>query len=62
MPDKKNLIDAYFNRHKIHWKTKVRKELKSVVSIQKFFRPSETQKTSRLDDTPTEEKSPRNRP
>ena len=60
MPDKKSLIDAYFIRHKIDWKAKVREDLKCIVSIHKFFRPSEVQKTKRLDDTPTEEKNPRN--
>jgi hypothetical protein len=60
MPDKKNLVDDYFNRHKSDWKARVRQNLKTLVSIHKFFKPGEVQKIGRLDDTPTEEKNPRN--
>jgi hypothetical protein len=60
MPDKKNLVDAYFNRHKNDWKDKIQKELRTIVSIQKFFKPGENRKIGRLDDTPTGEKNPRN--
>ena len=59
MEDKKKLIDAYFSRHKTEWKTKIHQELKAVVSIHKFFKPSSVYKMDRLDDTPTGEKTPR---
>ena len=61
MNDKKNLIDDYFNRHKDEWKNKIHLELKTVTVIQKFLNPSALSKNDRLDDTPTDEKTPRNR-
>ncbi|MGH7739925.1 MAG: hypothetical protein ACREL1_07240 [bacterium] len=59
MTENKNPIDAYFQRHWVERKAKVREALKAVVSIHKFSKPADVYKKGRLDETPTEEKNRR---